>query len=143
MIRPSAILAQVTRWAANRDDIVAIALVGSWARGTAREDSDVDLVLLTPHPLWFRRTDRWLNQIDWHAIGSQVATWRDADYGVVWSRHLRLADGTEIEFGFGPLTWASVDPVDPGTLQVISDGCRILFDPQGLLEKLVKQVKGR
>ena len=31
-------------------DICGLALVGSWARGTARADSDVDLVVLTSHP---------------------------------------------------------------------------------------------
>lgn len=141
--RVQSILAEVARWAANRGDISAVALVGSWARGTARDDSDIDLMLLTPDPLLFRQDNRWLNEIDWHSIGSAIAAWRDADYGIVWSRHVQLADNTEIEFGFGPLTWASVDPIDPGTFQVINDGCRILFDPQGLLEELVKQVKVR
>jgi hypothetical protein len=139
--RVESILTETTRWAASRADIVAVALVGSWARGTARDDSDVDLVLLTLDPLWFRQSDRWLNEIHWGNIGSTVATWRDADYGIVWSRHLQLVDGTEIEFGFGPVTWASVDPVDPGTSQVVSDGCRVLYDPQGLLDELVTQVE--
>ena len=136
------ILEKVTRWATGRNDISAVALVGSWARGTARADSDIDLVLLTPDPLRFRQNDRWLGEIDWRSIGATVATWRYADYGIVWSRHLRLADGTEIEFGFGPLAWASVDAIDPGTFQVIGDGCRILYDPQGLLQNLIAQVRG-
>jgi hypothetical protein len=136
------VLAEITRWAAERGDLCAVALVGSWARGAARDDSDVDLVLLTADPLWFRQNDGWLNEIDWHSIGSTIATWRDADYGHIWSRHLQLADSTEIEFGFGPLVWASVDPVDAGTFQVISDGCRILYDPHGLLQTLIIQVEG-
>jgi predicted nucleotidyltransferase len=137
----ASILAEITRWAAERGDLHAVALVGSWARGAARADSDIDLVFLTPDPLWFRRNDDWLNEIDWHTIGSTIAAWRDADYGLVWSRHLRLADGTEIEFGFGPLAWASVDPIDPGTFRVISDGCRILYDPQALLQNLIIRVE--
>lgn len=140
--RVESILARVARWANKRSDISAVALVGSWARGAAHADSDIDLVLLTPDPLRFRQNDRWLSEIDWQAIGSEPTTWRDADYDPVWSRHLQLADGTEIEFGFGPLTWASVDPIDPGTCQVIGDGCRILYDPQGLLQNLVTQVEG-
>ncbi len=140
-MRVESIVDQVAHWAAKRCDISAVALVGSWARGAARVDSDIDFVLLTAHPLRFRHDDRWLNEIDWRRFGSTVATWRDADYGIVWSRHLQLADGTEIEFGFGPLSWASVDPIDPGTFQVISDGCRILYDPQGLLTDLVTRVR--
>jgi hypothetical protein len=141
--RVGSILAEVVRWATRRNNISAVALVGSWARGTARADSDIDLILLSPAPLWFRQNDCWLSEIDWRSIGSTIAAWRDADYGIVWSRHLRLADGTEIEFGFGPLAWASVDPIDPGTFQVIGDGCQILHDPQGLLNDLVTHVIGR
>ena len=140
--RVESILAEVTRWAAKRKAIVAVALVGSWARGIARADSDIDLVLLTPDTLGFRHDARWLEEIDWASIGSPIATWRDADYGLLWSRHLHLADGTEIELGFAPPAWASVDPIDAGTFQVIAAGCRILYDPQGLLRGLVAQVEG-
>jgi hypothetical protein len=132
------ILAEVTRWAAERGDICAVALVGSWARGAARPDSDIDLVLLTPDPLRFRRDYGWITEIDWVRIGASVAYWGDADYGPVWSRHLHLTDNTEIELGFSPPSWASVDPLDAGTRQVIRDGCRILYDPLGLLDQLVR-----
>jgi 8-oxo-dGTP pyrophosphatase MutT (NUDIX family)/predicted nucleotidyltransferase len=139
--RVESILAEITHWAARRGNLCAVALVGSWARGAARDDSDIDLVLLTPDPLWFRQNDGWLDEIDWRSIGSTIARWRDADYGLIWSRHLLLADGTEIEFGFGPLVWASVEPVDAGTFQVIRDGCRILHDPQGMLQTLIIKVE--
>jgi predicted nucleotidyltransferase len=138
--RVESILAVIVAWAAQRGDLWAVALVGSWARGAARDDSDIDLVLLTLDPLWFRQNDDWLSQLNWHSIGSPIAEWQDADYGVVWSRHLRLVDGIKIELGFGPLAWASVDPIDAGTSRVISDGCRILYDPQNLLQNLLARV---
>jgi predicted nucleotidyltransferase len=37
-------------WVLGRDDIVGIALMGSWARRGARPDSDVDLVLVVSDP---------------------------------------------------------------------------------------------
>jgi predicted nucleotidyltransferase len=40
------LLDRVTRWAAARSDLIGLALVGSHARGEARPDSDIDLVLL-------------------------------------------------------------------------------------------------
>jgi hypothetical protein len=138
--RVEAILAEITDWAAKRGDPYAVALVGSWARGAAREDSDIDLMFLTPDPLWFRQNAHWLNELDWHRIGTTVAGWRDADYGIVWSRHARLADDTDVEFGFGPLAWASTDPIDPGTFRVIKGGCRILYDPKNLLRDLVTKI---
>jgi UTP:GlnB (protein PII) uridylyltransferase len=41
------VIHRVTRWAADRDDIVGLLLVGSFARNAARPDSDIDLVVLT------------------------------------------------------------------------------------------------
>jgi predicted nucleotidyltransferase len=40
----------ITRWASAQPDIRAIALVGSYARDAAAEDSDIDLVMLVDHP---------------------------------------------------------------------------------------------
>ena len=39
-----------TEWAPTRPDVAALALVGSYARNTANETSDVDLVLVTSQP---------------------------------------------------------------------------------------------
>jgi hypothetical protein len=141
--RVEAFLREVARWASGRNDILAVALVGSWARGTAHAGSDVDLMLLALNPTWFRRNDGWLAEIDWCRVGSTAHIWRDADYGVVWSRHLLLNDGTEIEFGFGAPSWAAVNPVDPGTRQVVAGGCRPVHDPEGLIRELVHRVQGR
>jgi hypothetical protein len=33
--------------------------------------------------------------------------------------------------------WAGTGPVDPGTRRVISDGIRILYDPEGMLGSLL------
>ena len=44
-------LSEFTAWASARPDIKALALVGSQANGTARPDSDVDLVIITDRPL--------------------------------------------------------------------------------------------
>ncbi len=39
------LLATLGGWAQGRHDVVAVGLAGSWARGDARMDSDVDVVL--------------------------------------------------------------------------------------------------
>jgi predicted nucleotidyltransferase len=48
------IIDAIVIWATAEPTIKALALVGSHARGTARADSDIDLVLLTTHPRAFR-----------------------------------------------------------------------------------------
>ena len=55
-----AVLDQLVRWAAPRDDVRALALVGSWAAGAPRGDSDVDVVLLTDTPAAYIERDDWL-----------------------------------------------------------------------------------
>jgi hypothetical protein len=146
----SAILDELAGWARRRADVLALALVGSWARGAARPDSDIDLVILTERPRYFRENTDWLAEIGWNSLGLRVAGWDDADYGDLWSRHVRLdSRGSPglpppvptVEFGFALPAWASVEPVDAGTFQVIHDGCRILFDPRGLLARLAQAVQ--
>ncbi len=134
------ILEEVARWAACRAEIAAVALVGSWTRGTARVDSDIDLMILTDSLVLFRQDGKWVNEIRW-AMDTAIATWQDKDYGVVWSRHVCLHNKTQIEFSFGSLSWASIEPVEAGTLRVISDGCQILYDPTGLLRELIDAIK--
>jgi uncharacterized protein len=95
------ILEEIAQWASQRTDITALALVGSWARGTARVGSDIDLMFLTASPSSFRRDETWINQIQWAVVDAEVDGWKDKDYGVIWSRHVYLDDETEIEFGFG------------------------------------------
>jgi uncharacterized protein len=135
------ILEEVAQWASHRTDISAAALVGSWARGAARVDSDIDLMFLVANPASFRQDEEWINEIQWAVVDAEIDDWKDQDYGVIWSRHVYFNNETEIEFGFGFPSWASVNPVDSGTFRVVSDGCRILYDPANLLSKLIDKVK--
>jgi uncharacterized protein len=135
------ILEEVTQWASRRTDIAAAALVGSWARGAARVDSDIDLMFLAANPASFRQYENWINEIQWTVVDAEIDKWEDKDYGVAWSRHIHLNNEIQVEFGFGFPSWASTNPVDAGTFRVVSDGCRILYDPENLLSKLVDKVK--
>jgi predicted nucleotidyltransferase len=135
------VLAVVTEWSELRS-VRGLALVGSYARGQARPDSDIDLVLLVNEPNLFRTDTAWLAELDWRSAYARPLTHRDAEYGAVWSRHVQLDDGLEIEFGFALPSWADVAPVDAGTRRVMMDGCRILYDPDGILSALRAVVRG-
>jgi hypothetical protein len=133
-----ALLKIVIRWAESRRDILALALVGSHARGTAHVASDVDLLFIVSDQASFRTDLSWLRDIQWHETGAEVAGWRDETYGVVWSRHVVLSSGPEVEFTFAGPSWASTAPMDPGTKRVVTDGWRVLRDPDGLLSNVAE-----
>jgi len=130
------LLALTTLWAESRADVLGLALVGSHARGAPREHSDPDLLLLVPDPVSFRADVAWLREIQWHFLCVELVAWRDAAYGAVWSRHVALSDGSEVEFSFAAPSWANTSPVDPGTRRVINDGWRVLVDRHGLLSSV-------
>jgi len=136
------IIQLIVQWAIEQEAISAAALVGSWARSTAHAESDVDLMFLSKQPLLFRKNTDWVNDIKWGK--HWVKSWKDKDYGAVWSRHVQLdsqlLNCVEIEFSFGHKTWASITSIDPGTKKVVNDGCRILYDPEEILTVLVKSV---
>jgi hypothetical protein len=122
------------------DDVLAVALLGSYARDEARPDSDIDLIAITSDPGRFRHQGQWVNDLQWKQVGIQVSSWSDEDYGALWSRRLVLSTGLEVEVGFAALSWARIDPVDAGTREVVQGGMRILLDPSGLLDQLLHAV---
>ena len=135
------LIESVLKWAKEQAIVRAVALVGSYANGTARPESDIDFVLLTTTPTAYRDDTRWLDGIDWGFVGSAPAKWADEDYGSLWSRRVWLKkDCGELEISFALPSWAAINPTDPGTWQVIADGCRILYDPDGLLTRLTAVV---
>ena len=119
-------------WGSGREDIAAIALVGSYARGAATPDSDVDLVILTDDP------DAYLSRPGWIEQFGEPVTVADEDWGRLRSIRVVYRDELEVEFGFVLAGWASSDPVDEGTRRVASDGLRIILDRRGQLGDLAR-----
>jgi predicted nucleotidyltransferase len=113
-------LERVIRWATDRDDVRAVVLVGSHARGTARPDSDVDLMLLVQHPQLLIEDTTWLSGF------GRVARVAAEDWGRVTSLRVWYARGPEVEFGLATVDWATRP--DDGTRRVLSDGVRVLLD---------------
>jgi len=132
----------ITGWVETQHDVRGLALAGSYARNAPRPDSDLDLVILAENPARFR-DGGWPATIEWSRAGVQLARWVDEEYGIVWSRRIWLEPQYELEIAFAPLSWAGVSPVDRGTERVVSDGFRVLYDPDRLLESLAAAVLGR
>jgi predicted nucleotidyltransferase len=122
------------RFAAERPDIRAVALVGSRARGTAGLRSDIDLLVLSDDP------DAYLASGDWIAALGALELLATRARGSVTEHRLRLDRGPEIDFAVGRPAWASTDPADPNTARVVDDGFRILYDPDHLLLRLRRRL---
>ena len=134
------ILGLIDDFVAINPEILAMGLCGSWARGSAGVNSDIDLSIIVADPKKYLETG-WLFQIPFEKINDAVASFEDRQYGRVWSRHVFLESHTEIEFSFADQSWAAVDRLDEGTRKVVSDGYKILYDPDHILEKLVNKVQ--
>ena len=132
-----ALLRAVREWAGDRVDLRAVALVGSWARGGAQADSDVDIVLVTETP------GLYVDDAEWARPLGAVEVLRTQRWGVLTERRMALASGLVVEFGVVTPAWASTTPLDDGTARVVDDGLVALHDPSGLLSELAQAVAAR
>ena len=127
--RVAELLQAATEWARAQPDIAALALVGSYARGEARPDSDLDLVVITSDPA------RYLADLSWTTRFGEVSHFQLEDYGKVTSVRVWYADGLEVEYGLTAEDWAAL-PLDEGTRAVISNGMKVLFEQGDMLSRL-------
>jgi predicted nucleotidyltransferase len=127
------ILIGVRSWAARQTGVSGVALVGSHARGEARADSDVDLVLLCEAPDDFVRDTSWVRGFG-EVTAIQVEQW-----GAVTSLRVHYRGGVEVESGLSTSQWAEI-PADPGTRHVVARGTCVPFDRDGALRRLIQEI---
>jgi len=108
-------------WASGQTDVQAIALVGSYARGAAQDDSDIDLVILTDQPQAYLEDSKWAERF------GGVENHQTEDYGKLISLRVWYQEGPEVEYGLTTPDWAAL-PLDAGTRQVLRGGMIILFE---------------
>jgi predicted nucleotidyltransferase len=114
-------LARLLQWAQQRPGIGAIALVGSHARGQARPDSDIDLLILVEDPQPLLEDTAWTQAMG-RPLRQEVEHW-----GKVTSLRVWYADGLEVEYGLTGLDWGS-DPADEGDQRVMAEGIKVLYE---------------
>ena len=128
-MNPEEFLAAAEQWAAGEPDVLALLLVGSWAKGNNRPDSDMDLMVLTDNKAKF------LDAPDYFERFGQIDR-RDVEYyGRCTSVRVFFESGPEVEFGLVDGKWAS-QPLEGGTRRVLSDGYRVLVDKSQIFDGL-------
>jgi hypothetical protein len=120
--------ARMVAWAAREADVVALALVGSQARGEARPDSDVDVIVLTTERPARLARRRWLTRL------GGVRRVREKLFDAITSLVVDFDRGPQVELGLGEPSWAALARTDPATLRVVRAGFVPWYDPGGLLE---------
>lgn len=123
-------LEKIVVWGKENSDILGLCYVGSWARNTARADSDLDLVIITSNP------KKYLSDRNWISKFGSIRNIKEEDWGLVKTLRVFYKNNLEVEFNIAAVKWASIDPIDPGTKKVILDGMKILYDPAKILLNL-------
>jgi predicted nucleotidyltransferase len=116
----------VRSWAAARPDVHGLALVGSYTRGKATPESDVDLLFLVEDVEHFLRDMRWTQSLG-DPTRMETEAWGNLSSVRIWYQ-----DGLEVEFSVARKGWAGL-PLDPGSARVLREGIVALLDPHGIL----------
>jgi len=129
----SSFLNQINAWSEAQSNIIAIALVGSYARGDATELSDVDLVIITSSP------EAMINNPSWIENFGRPKKINFGDWGKVQSIRAHYHNGLEVEFGITDMNWLA-QPIDEGTASVIKDGILVVYDREGYLSAKLGEI---
>jgi hypothetical protein len=124
---------QINTWSESQSNIIAIALVGSYARGDAAELSDVDLVIITSSP------EAMINNPAWIENFGRPKKINFEDWGEVQSIRAHYLNGLEVEFGITGLNWLA-QPIDEGTMSVIREGIQVVFERDGYLSAKLDEI---
>lgn len=82
---------------------------------------------------------RYVKDTSWLQLFGDLGSYTEEDWGPVTSLRAFYADGLEVEFSLATPVWAAV-PVDAGTRRVVSDGMRVLYDPNTLFGTLQEAI---
>ncbi|MDQ3095504.1 MAG: nucleotidyltransferase domain-containing protein [Actinomycetota bacterium] len=115
-------MARAAQWANCQPDVPTVVVVGSYAYGHPRMESDVDLVVLSS-----RAPEQLADLASIQRITPRGRVIRREQWGPMNERRVRLASGLVVEIGLTAPEWAAL-PLDPGTATVLSDECKIVVD---------------
>lgn len=122
-------ISQLKKYAENISHIESVLVVGSSARGTNKENSDLDIVIITSNKSEMITDQGFIQEF------GEVYKQQTEYYGACTSIRAWYCDGKEVEFGIVEPSWVTT-PLDAGTCQVLSDGYKIIVDKKRYFENL-------
>ena len=120
---------ELKEYARNTSHIESVLIVGSYVRGTNKERSDLDIVIITSNKAGMIANRDFIQEF------GVVYRQQTEYYGACTSIRVWYKDGKEVEFGIVEPSWISM-PLDAGTSQVLSDGYKIIIDKKRHFEDL-------
>jgi len=118
--------------AEKNEDILAILLVGSYARNKQHDKSDIDIMIITTDEMKYFSDYKWINEI------AESSAIEKENWGMVNTLRC-FSDETEIEFNICPTEWIIL-PTDPETERVLRDGYKIIFERNDSLHRIKKTI---
>ncbi|HIU74947.1 MAG TPA: aminoglycoside 6-adenylyltransferase [Candidatus Pelethocola excrementipullorum] len=119
----------IVEWAERDSYIHALILAGSYARGTNKDTSDIDLCIITTRKVGM------VEKPDFMEVFGRVRKNQIEYYGACTSVRAWYEEGQEVEFAMVEPSWISV-PLDRGTRKVLNDGYIVLVDKEGYFTNL-------
>ena len=123
-------LEQLKQFAIARNDIQSVIIVGSYARNTFTENSDLDLCIITTN-----KSDM-VSNTQFVSFFGDVVKKQIEYYGACTSIRVWYKSGLEVEFGIVEPSWIKL-PLDKGTQKVLNDGYKIVLDKIGCYNNIL------
>lgn len=120
---------ELKEYAKNVSHIESIIIVGSYARGTNKENSDLDIIIITSNKAGMIADNQFAQSF------GKVSKQQIEYYGACTSIRVWYKDEQEVEFGIVEPSWISI-PLDTGTYKVLSDGYKVIIDKKQYFKDL-------
>ena len=123
-------LKDIKKWAKKEELIESIIVVGSYARGTYKVTSDIDLIIITSDKEKMLKNQTFIN------LFGEIKKSQIEYYGACTSIRVWYKDGKEVEFGIVSTSWIE-KPLDKGTIKVLRDGFKVVIDKKGYFKNII------